>query len=163
MVKRFLTLILFMTFTTGCTHSVPQTSIDIAIAGEQFVLELSTDMSSRVHGLMGRTSIPKHGGMIFVFTEAKERSFWMVNCLINIDIIFLDSRGTITAIHNMLSEPPQSEEESQWVYEERLKHYYSNGPARFAIELTEGSIQRLNLHVNDRIPLNLQELRNLAR
>lgn len=163
MVTRFITLIILAVFATGCASSAPQTSIEIAIGGEQFVLELSTDMPSRVHGLMGITSIPEHGGMIFVFKEAQQRSFWMSNCLINIDLIFLDSRGTITAIHSMVCEPPQAEDESLWIYEGRLKHYYSNGPARFAIELTAGSIRRLGLRVNDRIPLNLNALRNLAR
>ena len=63
----------------------------------------------------------------------------------------------------MKVEPPKLEDESQWLYEGRLKHYYSNGPARFAIELEEGEIQRLKLHVNDRIPLDLNNLRDLAR
>ena len=63
----------------------------------------------------------------------------------------------------MKIEDIQGTEESQWEYEGRLNHYYSNGPARFAIELQEGSIERLQLRVNDRILLDLQDLRNIAR
>jgi uncharacterized membrane protein (UPF0127 family) len=112
---------------------------------------------------MERTALRKDGGMLFVFTDAAERSFWMANCFINIDLIFLDSRGTITATHEMKTETPRGEEESQWEYEGRLKKYYSHGPARFAIELCEGSIRRLKLKPNEHIPLNLQQLRRIAR
>jgi len=163
MVTRLIATFLLISLVIGCASSTQPTSVEIAIGGETFTLELSTDMASRVHGLMERTSIPDHGGMLFVFTESKERSFWMANCLVNIDLLFLDSRGTITATHEMKIEEPQGTEESQWEYEGRLQHFYSNGPARFAIELQEGSIQRLHLRVNDRISLDLQDLRNVAR
>ncbi|HJN71240.1 MAG: DUF192 domain-containing protein [Phycisphaerae bacterium] len=163
MATRLIAAILSISFVMGCTRSTQPTSVEVAIAGETFTLELSTDTPSRIHGLMERTSIPDHGGMLFVFTDASERSFWMANCLINIDLLFLDSRGTITAAHEMKIEEPQGVTESQWDYERRLKHYYSNGPARFAIELQEGTIQRLHLRVNDRIPLDLRDLRNIAR
>ena len=147
----------------GCSNNTTVNAVQVTIAKETFTLELSTDTPSRVHGLMERTSIPDHGGMLFVFTDAKERSFWMANCFVNIDLLFLDSRGTITATHTMRVEPPRLKDESTWAYEGRLHHYYSNGPARFAIELAEGEIKRLNLNVNDRISLELKNLRNLAR
>jgi uncharacterized membrane protein (UPF0127 family) len=163
MATGLITTLLIFTLATGCTSTTQQTSVDVSIGGEIFSLELSTDLPSRVHGLMERTSIPANGGMLFVFPEAQDRSFWMANCLVNMDLLFLDSRGTITATHEMKIETPQDVGESQWDYERRLHHYYSNSPARFAIELQEGSIHRLKLRVNDRINLNLQNLRNIAR
>ena len=163
MATRLITTLLLMTLSLGCSSSKQKTAVEVAIGGETFLLELSTNTPSRIHGLMERTTISDHGGMLFVFTGAQERSFWMANCLINIDLLFLDSRGTITATHEMKIEDIQGTEESQWEYEGRLNHYYSNGPARFAIELQEGSIERLQLRVNDRILLDLQDLRNIAR
>ena len=163
MVTRLITTILLFSITTACTSSTQQTAVEVVIKGEMFLLELSTDMPSRINGLMQRTTIPDHGGMLFVFTDAQERSFWMANCMVNIDILFLDSRGTITATYEMKIEEPQGPNESQWDYERRLDHYYSNGPARFAIELQEGSIERMHLRVNDRITLELGNLRNIAR
>jgi hypothetical protein len=41
------------------------------------------------------------GGMLFVFPEPRMLSFWMYECLIDIDVIFLDASGTVTAIHRM--------------------------------------------------------------
>lgn len=41
-------------------------------------------------------------GMIFVFDEEKEQSFWMKNTLIPLDMIWLDSSNTITEIQTAI-------------------------------------------------------------
>jgi uncharacterized membrane protein (UPF0127 family) len=87
----------------------------------------------------------------------------MKNCLVDIDIMFLDSRGTVISTYTMTIEPAKRADETDWDYESRLTNYWSNGPARFAIELAAGSIDRLGVHINDQIPLDLPYLRSLAR
>ena len=163
MVTRIAPLIVILFALQGCTSQNSTTSIAVVIAGKSFNLELELDQQSRAKGMMHRTSIPENSGLLFVFPDAVERSFWMKNCFVNIDLIFLDSRGTITAVHEMPIEPPQSEEETDFQYEERLNHYWSQGPARFAIELASGSISQLRLQVNDRITLDLPYLKSIAR
>lgn len=158
-----LTLLLIIFLSQGCVSPSQTSYASVTIGGELYELELSLDTHSRVSGMMHREEIPQHGGMLFVFPNAIERSFWMKNCFVNIDLIFLDSRGTVTATYSMLIEPPQGDNESQWEYESRLHHYWSAGPARFAIELAEGSIKRLGLRVNDQIALDLSYLRSIAR
>ncbi len=163
MAARLITTICLMATIIGCSSPRTVNSVMVSIAGETFLLELSVEEHSRIRGLMDRTSIDPEGGMLFVFPDADLRSFWMSHCYIDIDLIFLDSRGTITAIHEMTVEPPQQPDETPWEYERRLRHYWSDGPARFAIELAPGSIKRLKLRVNDRIALDLPMLRGLAR
>ena len=163
MAARLIASIILMTTLSGCSSPRTENSVRVSIAGETFLLELSVDERSRIRGLMDRTSIDPEGGMLFVFPDADLRSFWMSHCYIDIDLIFLDSRGTITAIHEMTVELPQEPDETPWEYESRLRHYWSNGPARFAIELAAGSIKRLDIHTNDRIVLDLPTLRSLAR
>ena len=99
--------------------------------------------------------------MLFIFPDSDMRSFWMANCLIDIDLIFLDTRGTITALHEMKIEDPQEAGESELAYNTRLKNYKSGFPARFAIELPAGSITRLQLRINQKLPLELGELKAL--
>ena len=147
----------------GCQAPSPPATERVVIAGETFGLELAVDERSRVRGMMARVAFPDQGGMLFVFPEATERSFWMANCLIDIDLLFLDARGTITAVHHMMIEPPPADGESLLAYEGRLLRYWSNGPAQFAVELKPGAVDRLGVGVNDRIDLDLRRLKDMAR
>jgi uncharacterized membrane protein (UPF0127 family) len=52
--------------------------------------------------------MPTENGMLFLFFNGeRERSFWMKNTLIPLDIIFIRSNGTIHRIHD--SAKPQDE------------------------------------------------------
>lgn len=137
----------------------------VVIGGETFALEVSADSQSRQHGLMERTEIPDHGGMLFVFpdNEVVVQNFWMGNCPIDMDILFLDPRGVVTAAHRMKAEPPRSPNESEAEYDRRMPRYSSGYPAQFAIELKAGTIERLRIRVDDRIRLDLDRLKAMAR
>ena len=163
MVIRVAILILAFLAMHGCSTSSPASSMPVTIAGKTFELELVFDTNTRTTGLMNKTSIPDNGGMLFVFPDATIRSFWMKNCFVAIDLLFLDSRGTITALHEMPIEPAQGVDESDWSYDGRLAHYWSNSPSRYAIELSAGSIKQLKLRINDRVELDLPYLNSIAR
>ena len=135
----------------------------VVIAGETFRLEPAVTAKARQRGLGGREKIEDHGGMLFVLRDARLSAFYMKDCLIDIDIMFLDDRGRITAVHRMKKEPPRREDESIRAYESRLKLYPSRRPVRFAIELETGSIERLKLKPGRTIPLDLSRLKKLAR
>src|SRR5438552_14383164 len=74
----------------GSQPAVPTEKV--IIAGEQFNLEIAADGAAREKGLMGRDHIDPHGGMVFIFPIAQTHEFWMKNCPIDIDVIFLDSQ-----------------------------------------------------------------------
>ncbi len=135
----------------------------VVIAEQEFKLELAADPVSRAKGLMGREKLEKDKGMLFVYPRAGIRSFWMMNCLIDIDLIFLDPRGRITAIHEMKKEATQGENESNSQYSRRLKRYPSRGSAQYGIELRKGSIKKLKLKVGQRIELDFKRLTMLAK
>ncbi len=135
----------------------------VVIGGERFKLEVAADRAARTKGLMGRQRIDDHGGMLFVFRTARKRSFWMKDCLIDMDLIMLDARGRIIRLHKMKREPPRQEDESVFAYERRLKDYSSNRRMQFAIELEAGSIDRLKLETGRTIRLDLRRLRKMAK
>lgn len=139
----------------------------VRIAGERFIMELAVDEAARVTGLSYRDSFPEAngydgGGMLFVFPEPQMLQFWMYECLIDIDVIFLDANGTVTAVHRMPAEPPRRQGETEQQYRNRLPYYASRLPAQFAIELPAGSIDRLNVQVDQRIDLPLERLKAMA-
>jgi len=150
----------------GCGgSSSPTGSEHVVIAGEDFALEVVADEASREKGLMYRTDIPDHGGMLFVFPDSQVRvqQFWMGHCLVDMDIIYLDGMGTVTATHQMKAEPAQRADESDDDYKLRMPDYSSAYPAQFAIELKAGSLDRLKVSVDDRIKLDTARLKAKAR
>jgi uncharacterized membrane protein (UPF0127 family) len=153
----------------GCSGSagLAPKAQTVHIKGETFTLEVAADDASRERGLKHRTSITDHGGMLFVFPDSKVRvqSFWMHECLIDMDIIFLDGHGTVTALHQMKSQPLRQPDETESQYQQRMSSsgYSSSYPAQFAIELKAGTLDRLNVKVDDRITLDVARLKALAR
>jgi uncharacterized membrane protein (UPF0127 family) len=152
----------------GCGGSGPSApgTESVEIGGEKFSLEVADDEAKRERGLMGRTEIPDHGGMLFVFPDQKValQRFWMKNCPIDMDIIYLDRQGFVTAKHRMKA-MIRLPDESDADYETRCREddYSSNLPAQFAIELKAGTLERLKVKVEDQIKLDLARLKAAAR
>lgn len=134
----------------------------ITIKNETFAVEYAVTEAQRTQGMSGRESFPDQTCMLFVFPSSQMRSFWMYRCLINIDVAFLDANGVVVATHRMPKEPPQRADESDFAYESRLPKYSSRRPAQFALEFEAGTLDRLNIRVDDRIDLDLKRLKAMA-
>jgi len=59
-------------------------------------LEIKSSPNAISTGMMGREFL--NGGMLFLFSEVSERSFWMKDCLISLDIIFI-IEDKVTKVH----------------------------------------------------------------
>ena len=135
----------------------------VIIAEKEFKLEVAADFASRGKGLSGRDTLKEDKGMIFIYRRADLHSFWMKDCLIDIDIIYLNSRGVIVAMHEMKKEPLRRESETVAQYDRRLKRYPSRRAAQYAIELQKGMNKKLELKVGQKIELDIKRLSRLAR
>ncbi len=54
--------------------------------------------AQREHGLMDRTAVAPHTGMIFVFDRDDAVAFWMKNTLVPLDMIFVGADGTVRRV-----------------------------------------------------------------
>lgn len=142
--------------------SAPATE-KLTIGGEEFELEIAATPEARERGLMGRDEIKEHSGMIFIYAWAQTLSFWMKNCPIEMDILFINDKGVIVAAHRMKPAPAMRPGESESAYDARLPRYESRRPAQFAIELKAGTIERLKIKPGDRIEMEVQRLTKLAQ
>ena len=159
---RFVVVAMLLATGSLATTTAP-VHYELEIGDERFFLEIAADPQSRSLGLGGRRSIDARGGMIFVFPTAKVRDFFMRDCVMPIDIIFLGKTGVITATHTMLPEAPKSHAESNAAYERRLKRYPSRSASQYAIELRAGTIKRLGLKPEARVMLDTRRLQNALR
>lgn len=147
----------------GCSKpSVPAGFERVVIAGRPFTLELVADDATRMKGLGDRTSIPEDGGMLFSFPDSRIRQFVMRDCLVPIDIIFLDADGRIVAMHHMPIEDPKRDDEDAMQYELRLARYSSRYNARYAIELKGGMLENLDLQAGQQIRMDTKRLAEIT-
>ena len=64
----------------------------------ELTLEVASNAAQREHGLMNRTALPDHTGMIFVFAKDDVVSFWMKDTLVPLDMIFVGADGTVRRV-----------------------------------------------------------------
>jgi len=77
----------------------------VTINNKEIPVEIMDTPEKISRGMMGRDHLD--GGMLFLFDKAGERSFWMKDCLIPLDIIFITG-NKITKVHKNC-EPCSSE------------------------------------------------------
>lgn len=63
-----------------------------------FLAEVARTESQRIKGLMFRKSLAKDKAMLFVFENPSIHNFWMKNCRIPLDIIWLDEDFRVAGI-----------------------------------------------------------------
>ena len=93
------------------------------------LLEVASTPDERRRGLMGRESLPLVCGMLFEGLSGGGY-FWMKDCLIPLDVVFMNKGGAITRIYTMP------------VDKAGTKHYDYDEDDASAIELKEGFCKR---------------------
>jgi uncharacterized membrane protein (UPF0127 family) len=109
--------------------------VRVSLAGQEFELEVANAPATRQRGLMHRPAMPAHRGMIFVFPQEEVLGFYMKDTLIPLDIVFINSAQRVVAIKQMKP------------LDQTTTH--SSVPARWAIELNQGTAQRIGLRIGD--------------
>ncbi|SDN31817.1 hypothetical protein SAMN05216196_101128 [Lutimaribacter pacificus] len=66
----------------------------------RFSVDLALSAEERARGLMFVEKMPASRGMLFVYPRPGPASFWMKNTLIPLDMIFLDTTGTVRHVHH---------------------------------------------------------------
>ena len=131
-------VVLLLVAVTGCASGELE-RVDIQIRGELFRVEVADEPDEQRRGLMFRQDLAPNEGMIFVYDDEREMSFWMQNTYIPLSIAFIRQDGTIAQIEDM---EPLSEEPVR-----------SNEPVRYALELNQGRFDELGIRPGDRVVL----------
>lgn len=126
------------------SQSLSQDIVSIITAqGEdyKFNVEVAKTANQKRIGMMFRHNVPPKTGMLFLFDQEVERSFWMKNTLVFLDLLFIRKDGVIAHIHHNAT--PRS-----------LKPIPSEGPAFAVLEIGGGESKRLGITVGDRVVHN---------
>ena len=155
---RLLPLLLLLLIPGVQIHAGPDTATeDLAIrsdaglvffarGGEMLArmdVEIAGDSIAHRIGLTGRTLRDDAAGMLFVYRDAKPRTFWMRNTPGALDIMFADTERRIFHIAREVA--PMSDQ-----------LHASEGPAMYVIETRGGFAKRLGIAPGTRFDYHLK-------
>jgi uncharacterized membrane protein (UPF0127 family) len=120
----------------GCVSSQPY----VEIAGGRVYVEIADEPAEWSRGLMFVENMPQDKGMLFVFPDDAQRSFWMKNTLIPLDMIFIDSQGIVTNVTR----------NAQPCMAILCKSYY--GKAKYVLEINGNAS---NVRIGDKIAMKI--------
>jgi hypothetical protein len=112
-------------------------------SGTTLVLEVARTTAERARGLMHRAEVPPGTGMIFFFEDSARHSFWMFNCLVALDLVWLDAQGTVVDV--AVAAPPCPAEP--------CPSYAPSAAASMVIEVAANEAARLGLVTGARVLL----------
>jgi uncharacterized membrane protein (UPF0127 family) len=107
-------------------------------------VEVMQTRATRAKGMGGRRELADGSGMVFLFRSERPRSFWMKDCLIPLDIAFLDATGKVVNLYTMPVETNPSNPTGR---------YESNLPAAFVLEVPAGDLARAGVRIGQQATL----------
>lgn len=98
--------LVILSFATACSRAQappppqapPQEPAVIFPDGFAVQVDLATTPEQQAKGLMYVNYLPPDRGMLFLFQDDERRPFWMKNCLIALDLVWLDEQFRVVDI-----------------------------------------------------------------
>lgn len=101
-------------------------------------IELAEDDAKRANGMMYRNEMKENQGMLFIFPSEDMQSFWMMNTVLSLDIIFVNADYEIVTIHKNAKPFDRSS-------------YASTAPAQYVVEVKGGYCDKFKVETGDKI------------
>jgi len=115
----------------------------VTIGNNEFKVKLCVTPEAIKNGMMGKRFNDEFNGMFFILPYKGEQSFWMMNCIIPLDIIMIDG-NTITTINSNCQPCSDVDEcESHKGYGDKV------------LELAGGTAEELGIKKGDKISFSL--------
>lgn len=109
----------------------PLETTEITVGDQRLTVELAVTPESRARGLGYRQGLAPGTGMLFVFPESDERSFWMKGMRFCLDIIWIDDGQIVGAAEGACPDPAGTPDG------DRAK-FPSGVPAQLVLEVPAG-------------------------
>lgn len=145
----FLILSLLLSAAQAVTLEIPKGTREALLAlpdGFKVTVELALTPEEQSKGLMFRKELKENRGMLFVFKEAAEKSFWMKNTFVELDMVYLGGNLEVWKIFHRVtpSRPGQGNYEAARV----------SAPALCVLELAGGTARKHGLKPGARLKIS---------
>lgn len=108
-------------------------SATATLGGVSLTLDVATSTPDQERGLGGRTNVPDHYGMLFVFQKDGRYGFWMKDMQVPIDIFWFDAKGHVIAIDERVATSTYP------------NVFYPPAPVRYVLETRAGFAARYGI------------------
>ena len=113
------------------TQVEPMETAEITVSDQPLTVELATAPETRARGLGYRQGLAPGTGMLFVFPESSERSFWMKGMRFCLDIIWVEGGEIVGAAENACPDPAGTPDSAR-------ARFSSPEPVRYVLEVPAG-------------------------
>ena len=109
--------------------------------GFEVTLELAITPEELAQGLMFRPKLADDRGMLLIFAEERLPSIWMMNTLVALDLVYLDSKGNVVDVITDAQPCPG----------EPCPRFTPKLPAKAVLEIPAGSATLHGVSAGDRL------------
>ncbi len=148
----FLSVILFLIFIIILFSFHPKNQSQVCFKDNCFTVELAVTAQERTRGLTFREKLDSDKGMLFIFGNEGEYSFWMENTLIYLDIIWINKDKEVVFISKN-AQPCKSDP---------CLTINPDKKAQYILELNGGITDKIGLGVGDKIISGFRNFANEA-
>jgi uncharacterized membrane protein (UPF0127 family) len=120
--------------------------------GHAVRLEIARTPEEHARGYMFRQTVGRREGMLFLFDREDFHSFWMKNCLVSLDLIWLS--GDLQVVYFESDVPP--------CRHDPCPGYTPMRKARYVLEVRGGTSEKAGLRVGDFIQVKGVDLGTLV-
>lgn len=141
--ERFYSVIFIIVLVAAAVLKVGQYSQDhgkVIIGDVKIKVEIVDDSAEMQKGLSGRESLDENEGMLFVFSQAGQPTFWMKDMKFPIDIIWIQNDEIVDIAPNL-----------PVVAGEFLSTYEPKEPANYVLEVNAGFVDEHGIKVGDKV------------
>ena len=122
-------------YSTGCAQA--QQESKVCAGNNCFLVEVARTPDYRTQGLMGRESLPRDRGMLFIFPKEGIHGFWMKDTKFPLDIIWLNSAKEVVYIERF-AHPCQTT---------ACSPMFPKSPAKYVLEINAGLADTVGIMV----------------
>ena len=133
---------LLLALSSAAQSAVPDWAVAVFPSGREFGLEIAADPADRQRGYMFREHVGPNEGMLFIFETSRPHGFWMKNCKVALDLIWLDERFRVVDLALRL---PPCPEEGECPMIQPLR------AARYVLEVAGGTVDAEGLRRGQRL------------
>ena len=142
-------LILFVGLASNFKSFFQGEEFYVVIKEQKIYVEIAGSPEEKKQGLSGRESLAEDRGMLFIYPEPGNYSFWMKEMKFNLDFVFINDQKVVDLKENIPF--PKEGEEPQTI---RVEATFDK-----VLEINQGIIKKIEIKVGDEVLIPIKSSR----